>query len=237
MFTVAIHQPHYLPYCGYLDKWDQADLLILLDDAQFTRGGWQNRNCIKTTQGRHLLTVPVRHAGFRTLRETEIDYTRRWDRAHIRTLEQAYARAPHRHLLSAVTAEVYCQRWKALSELGIGCTLAFGRQFSIETPTVLASSLNVPGSSSQRLADLCRAVGADAYLAGDGCRVYLDEQPFNRVGVEVLWQDFTHPHWQQLHDRHGFLSHLSALDLLLNTGPEEARAVLRGARLFAGAAQ
>lgn len=61
MFTVAIHQPHYLPYTGYLDKWDQADLLILLDDAQFSRGGWQNRNAVKTAEGSRMLTVPVRH--------------------------------------------------------------------------------------------------------------------------------------------------------------------------------
>ncbi|WP_405908740.1 WbqC family protein [Streptomyces sp. NBC_00828] len=236
MYTVAIHQPHYLPYCGYLDKWDQADLFILLDDAQFTRGGWQNRNFIKTEQGCHLLTAPVRHEGFRPLSGTALDYTRRWDRSHIRTLQQAYAQAPHRHLLSTHIEEVYCRTWSVLSELAIGCTLSFGRQFRIETPTVLASSLNVPGSSSQRLADLCRAVGADAYLAGDGCRVYLDEQPFDKAGIEVLWQGFTHPRWRQLHGRHGFLSHLSALDLLLNTGPD-ALFALRGPRLLAGAAQ
>ncbi|MFD3314745.1 WbqC family protein [Streptomyces sp. NPDC058656] len=234
MSIVAIHQPHYLPYTGYLDKWDQADLFILLDDAQFTRGGWQNRNYIKTSRGRHLLTAPVRHDGFRPLSETEIDYTRRWDHAHIRTLEHAYTRATYRHLLSTITTEIYCRKWTTLSELAIGCTLTFGRHFRIETPTVLASSLNVPGSSSQRLADLCRAVGADAYLAGDGCRVYLDQQPFDKAGIEVLWQGFTHPRWHQLHHQHGFLSHLSALDLLLNTGPD-ARAVLRSPRLFAGA--
>ncbi|MBK3623991.1 WbqC family protein [Streptomyces sp. MBT49] len=232
----AIHQPHYLPYCGYLDKWDQADLLILLDDAQFTRGGWQNRNYIKTPHGRQLLTAPVRHNGFQTLRETEIDYTRRWDHAHTRTLEQAYARAPYRHLLSTVTTEVYCRTWARLSELAIGCTLSLGRQFRIETPTKLSSNLNVPGRGSQRLADLCRAVGADAYLAGDGSRVYLDEQPFKEAGIEVVWQGFAHPRWPQLHPRHGFLNNLSALDLLLNTGPD-ARTVLRSPRLFAEAAR
>ncbi|GAV38288.1 WbqC family protein [Streptomyces acidiscabies] len=235
MFTVAIHQPHYLPYCGYLDKWDQADLLILLDDAQFTRGGWQNRNYVKTAQGRQLLTVPVQHEGFRPLRETRIDHTRRWDRAHRRTLEQAYAQAPYRYLLPLITEETYYRRWPSIGELALGSTFCLGRHFGIPTPTVLASTLRVPGSGSRRLADLCRAVEADAYLAGDGSRVYLDERPFEEAGIEVVWQNFVHPRWPQLHHRHGFISHLSGLDLLLNTGPD-ALTVLRGTRLFTGAA-
>jgi hypothetical protein len=232
--TVAIHQPHYLPWTGYVEKWDQADLFLILDDAQFSRGGWQNRNAIKTAGGRQMLTVPVRHGGFRSLRDVEIDYSRPWQRTHIRTLQQAYAQAPHRHLLGTFLAEVYCRQWGSLGDLAVRCTLTLGRMLGIETPVVRSSTLApVPGRRSDRLAALCRQLGADVYLAGDGCRVYLDDQPFHEAGIEVRWQGFTHPTWPQLHRKLGFVSHLSALDLLLNTGPE-ARTVLRGPHMFAG---
>ena len=58
---VAIHQPQYLPWLGYFDKIDQVDCFVLLDDVQFKKNEWQNRNRIKTPQGWQWLTVPVIH--------------------------------------------------------------------------------------------------------------------------------------------------------------------------------
>ena len=57
---VAIHQPQYLPWLGYLAKWAAADLFIVLDVVQYEKNGWQNRNRIKTPEGPRWLTVPVK---------------------------------------------------------------------------------------------------------------------------------------------------------------------------------
>ena len=59
MTAVAIHQPHYLPWLGYLAKWAAADVFVFLDTVQYTKNGWQNRNRIKTATGPQWLTVPV----------------------------------------------------------------------------------------------------------------------------------------------------------------------------------
>ena len=56
---VAVHQPQYLPWLGYFDKIDKADVFVLLDTVQFKKNEWQNRNKIKTAQGWQWLTVPV----------------------------------------------------------------------------------------------------------------------------------------------------------------------------------
>ena len=73
---VSIHQPHYLPWLRYLDKIARSDLFILLDDVQYEKNGFQNRNKIKTAQGWAYLTVPVQKPTRRTIRETEIDNRR-----------------------------------------------------------------------------------------------------------------------------------------------------------------
>ncbi|MDR7579336.1 MAG: WbqC family protein, partial [Armatimonadota bacterium] len=44
--VVGIHQPHYLPWLRYMAKAALADVFVLLDDAQYTKNGWQNRNRI-----------------------------------------------------------------------------------------------------------------------------------------------------------------------------------------------
>ena len=56
---VAMHQPHYLPWLGLLDKIDRCDLFVVLDHVQFERKGWQHRNYVASKNGPVLLTVPV----------------------------------------------------------------------------------------------------------------------------------------------------------------------------------
>ena len=48
---VTIHQPQFLPWLGYLDKIDRADLFIVLDTVQFKKNEWQNRNRIGRRRG------------------------------------------------------------------------------------------------------------------------------------------------------------------------------------------
>ena len=55
---VAVHQPQYLPWLGYFDKMAKADIFCYLDNVQYKKNEWQNRNRIKTAQGWQWLTVP-----------------------------------------------------------------------------------------------------------------------------------------------------------------------------------
>ena len=52
-------QPTYLPWLGYFNMMAQADVFVLLDNVQFAKKSWQQRNRIKTSQGELMLTVPV----------------------------------------------------------------------------------------------------------------------------------------------------------------------------------
>jgi hypothetical protein len=84
--------------------------------------------------------------------------------------------------------------------------------------------------------NMCRALGARAYLSGGGAsRGYLDVAAFERAGIEVLWQDFSHPQYEQRPPSTPFVEKLSALDLLFNCGSAGA-ALFRGGRAEASAA-
>src|SRR5436190_9888435 len=56
---VAIHQPNYFPWLGYLDRMARADLFIVLDHVQFERRNYQNRAPILLEGVERWLTVPV----------------------------------------------------------------------------------------------------------------------------------------------------------------------------------
>ena len=56
---VAAHQPHYLPWLGYLDKLAKADLFVVMDDLQYEAQNFQNRQRMKLQSGAMWLTVPL----------------------------------------------------------------------------------------------------------------------------------------------------------------------------------
>src|ERR1039458_5289923 len=91
---VSVHQPHYLPWLRYPESIARSDLFIVLDDADFNRNGWQNRNKIKTRQGSHILTVPVHQKLKMPICEVEIS-AQPWGRKHWLTLTQTYSSAAY----------------------------------------------------------------------------------------------------------------------------------------------
>ena len=59
-------------------------------------------------------------------------------------------------------------------------------ELGIDTPYILSSELNVEGSKSELLVNLCREVGASTYLSGQGGLDYLDLELFSGINVEIF---------------------------------------------------
>ncbi len=225
---VTIHQPQFLPWLGYLDKIDQADLFIVLDTVQFKKQEWQNRNRIRTATGWQWLTVPVLQRFGQRIDEVRINGTVSWRAQHLRALEMHYARAPYRDRYLPELRALYERPWSGLSELNVAVIRWLLGSFGITTPIRLASEWAAREDATDRLMDLCRAVGATEYLAGAGADQYMDKARFEASGVRLEMQLFRHPAYRQLYEP--FEPNLSAIDLLLLQGPD-ALATLRRARV------
>ena len=89
--------------------------------------------------------------------------------------------------------------------------------------TVLASAMSDSSDPNARLIDICRSLGCDTYLAGSAGANYMDLARFEKNGLGVVFQKFNHPQYPQ---RFGnFISHLSAIDLLFNCGPNSMQVI------------
>jgi hypothetical protein len=224
---LAVHQPHYLPWLGYLAKWAAADLFVFLDTVQYEKNGWQNRNRIRTADGAHWLTVPV-HAHLGTpITEVTVDTTQPWRARHLRAIEHAYARAAHLAAHHGTLRALLDIDWTQLARLAVASAEWLARAVGITTPARLASALRVDGDDATgRLVEICKAVGADTYLAGGHGARYMDGARFREAGITVLYQHYEHPVYPQQHGE--FVPFLSAVDLLLTHGDESLPILRRG---------
>ncbi len=226
---VAVHQPQYLPWLGYFDKMDRADCFVLLDDVQFKKNEWQNRNRIRTPAGWQWLTVPVLHRFPQRIAEVRIDAAVPWARKHLGALTGNYAGAPAYERHRRFFEDVYGRPWDRLLDLTLATLDYLTGALGIVTKVVLASALDLPpaASATDRLVAICRALGADIYLSGAGGSHYLDPSQFDRAAIRVEVQAFACPAYPQRFD--GFEPNLSVVDLLFNCGAESL-AILRGGR-------
>jgi WbqC-like protein family len=224
---VAIHQPQYLPWLGYLAKWAAADLFVFLDTVQYEKNGWQNRNRIKTPDGARWLTVPVRARLGMRIADVAIDGEQPWPTRHLRAIERAYGEAPYWRASRDALAACYAERWECLAPAAVASAELLAREIGVSTPTRLASSLPIDDDDpTGRLVALCRAVGADTYLAGGHASRYMDATRFAAAGIRVLYQAYSHPVYAQQHG--DFVPFLSGLDLLLMHGDASLGILRRG---------
>ena len=226
---VAIHQPQYLPWLGYFDKLDSADIFIFLDTVQFKKHEWQNRNRIRTKDGWQWLTVPIIDRFPERIDCVAINARTDWQRKHSQALRQHYGRARFWDPIGPELIILLEASWERLSELNVAATGLFCRHLGSKTDCLLASSLSAREDPTDRLIDLCRTVGATAYLAGQSGPSYLDVNRFAEAGIDVHVQAYTHPQYPQRYQP--FVSHLAVIDLLFNCGPESLQ-ILRSGRCW-----
>jgi hypothetical protein len=221
---IAAHQPLYLPWLGFFDKMEHADLFVLVDHVQYEAQNFQNRNRVKVNNGVQWLVVPVEHHGngepIAEKRIAEARHSRHhWQRRTWRTLVLHYGRAPWFHRYAPALEDVYTRPWQRLIDLNLHLIRLCMAWLEIERPLVMSSSLAPLGHRTEMILSICRAVGAHGYLSGcGGSSAYLDTERLRGEGLDVRWQQFHHPVYAQRYPALGFVRGLSALDLILNCG-------------------
>ncbi len=216
---VGIHQLHYLPWLRYFEKIQSCDVFVVLDDIQFNKNGWQNRNRVKTSSGAVLLTVPVQMKFAQRLGEVRIDERTPWRKKHWKTIEQSYGRAPFFSEYAGFFGATYAREWELLNDLNRHMLEFYLHALGVTTRVEYSSALRVPGEATERLVNLIRAVGGESYYSGAyALDSYLDADALAQAGIALDLQAWRAPVYPQLHGE--FAPDLSIVDLLMNCGPE-----------------
>lgn len=223
--TVVIHQPDFLPYLGFFHRLLYADLFIILDDVQFLRRAWHHRDEIKTKDGKQWLTLGIKKSPQDTkINNIYLNYEN-WQEKHLNLIKQNYLKSEFFKEIFPYIENLYSKKILKLYEFNMESIHMLNKLFDINIEIVFSSEFNLKTKSNQLLVDLLKKVDATHYLSGIGAKDYHKDEPFKKANIEVLWQDFRHPIYPQLHGK--FIPYLSSIDLLFNCGIEKSREIIR----------
>jgi hypothetical protein len=229
---VTIHQPEYLPWIGFFDRIYKADTFVILDDVQYQKNAFINRNKIKTAQGWQWITVPVLERGsLKKINEVKINNQIQWGKDIWKALLYNYTKTPFFKNYADFFKNAFERKWELIADLDVYLLENMVDMIGMKRRIERSSLMKVKGKATDKLVNICKTLGADTYLSGPGGREYMDLEKFKKEGIKVIFQDFTHPEYPQQFEKEGFISHLSIVDLLFNCGKKSLEVIKKGGNL------
>jgi hypothetical protein len=233
--VVTGHQCVYLPWLGLIHKASLADVFVYMDDVQYLEQDWNNRNYVKTPQGKAVwLTVPVdlKNSKTRLLKDIQIldenlAADKKWTFRHWNTLKSCYGKSRHFKDYKPFFEWLYLEKtWEKLSVLNLAILRQIFSWFKLDAEIVTGSSQHFTKIKSDLVLEHALYFHADVVVTGILGKNYILESDFAANQIHVIYQDYQHPVYPQ---RFGpFLPRLSFVDLLFNCGPESRDICLSG---------
>ncbi len=221
---VAVVQPHYLPWIGYMALMDLVDIFVFYDNVQFSHQSWQQRNKIMVNGKAHWLTIPIIRNGKQLIREVEISRGIDWKKDHRETIRQNYSNHPFYTPYVNYIMDMLSTRFIYLSDMTIYCTKILAHLLNIRQPKFIAASdYRIEGEKTDKLLQLLHHVKATDYYSGLGAKDYLEEDKF--TDIKLHWFDYKHPVYPHKKE---FIPYLSSVDLLFNTGEDAINYIRKG---------
>lgn len=227
---ITIMQPAYLPWLGFFDRISRSDLCIILDDVLLDNSSktrFINRNKIRTKDGWCWLTLPMKTKGkYKKDNINEIELVQdKWRDKHWKSIQACYAKSPYFSQYSEFFQDFYSQDWINMVKSLDVMTDYFLTELKISAKILKSSELRIDGSKTDRLINLCQAVGGSEYISGPFGREYLEKERFQSAGIKLWFHDYSHPQYTQVYP--GFEAYMGIIDLLFNYGEESVK-ILQG---------
>lgn len=217
---ISIQQPEFFPWLGYFDKLRQVDKVVFLDNVQFKKRYFENRNKVRTYQGWTWLNIPVKTKGRYTQRimEVEIDNSQPWQKRIVSAIRCNYRKATYWEDYGESLCGLVSRPYVLLVDFNLSVILFLMEKLGVKREWYLSSALGTEHSGSDLILEICRKMHATDYLSGKDGGSYLKEEEFIKNGIKLHYQNFMHPVYKQFHG--GFFEGMSVIDLLFNYGPD-----------------
>ena len=216
--TLAIMQPYFLPYIGYMQLMSAVDTFVLYDDVAFINRGWVNRNRLLINGQEHLFTVPLKDASQnKRINEVMIANDPKWRSKLLKTIEQGYRKAPFYQPVMPLTEKIINFTTDSIADLVYFSLLELNQYLGLTTRLVQSSTVynNADLKAQERILDICRQEKASQYINPIGGTDLYDKPTFAQAGMELSFIKALKTEYPQVNNRNEFIPWLSIIDVLM----------------------
>jgi len=226
MKILSAHQSSYLPWLGFFHKILLCDEFIILDEVQFEKNSFSNRNKIRSKSQEFWLTVPVKlnnHISKKSY-EIEIDNNQKWKKKHLNSIEQNYKKSLYFEEFFPFFKDCFSQDWKYLDDLNNHLLKWCLKILKIDTKISKMSEYQITSNKAELIIEICRKTNADIFVFGALGKNYAISDDFKKHNIQIYFQEYNHPEYKQITD--DFIPYLSIIDLLFNYGKQATQILL-----------
>ncbi len=222
----SIIQPCFVPWIGYFEQMLIGDIFIYMDDVQYTKKDWRNRNQLKSPDGAKYIHFPVKKTSRETLiNEVLISYNDTWENKLISQIKQWYKGAPNTDQIITLLEEVFSQKHEKLVDLNLQLNNKILAYIGIEKEIRFTSEVpRYSESKNDRIIEICKYFDAELLYDGKSAEDFIDKELFQKNNIEIIFQDYQHKEYPQLWG--DFLPYMSILDLLMNVKDDYLRTIV-----------
>ncbi|MGV8948025.1 MAG: WbqC family protein [Candidatus Paracaedibacter sp.] len=228
---IAIMQPTYIPWVGYLAMIEKSDQFVFLDNVQFNHRSWQQRNRIKTSKGGEWLTISAITKGrsSQLIHNVECTNLNNDIKNHLLKISRNYSKAPFFKEfypeLFHIMEETCLKSDNLLSLFNIEIIKFLCDYIGIKKKFLLSSQMPVVGQKDELLANICVFLKGVNYFSAVGSKIYLEaSEQFNKNNISIAYHNYTQPLYPQLHG--DFIEGMSCIDMVFNTPRENLKKII-----------
>jgi hypothetical protein len=232
---VAIMQPYFMPYLGYIALINYVDEFILFDTPQFIRHGWIERNKLLKLDGDTMyVKVPlVKHARDTIIKDVCINNDLNWQSKIISQLDHYKKRAPYYTNVIALLHEIFDEEYTSIVRLNMKSLKVLCRYIGITTPISVWSDMKVEieevKSPDEWALHICKALNYDSYVNLPGGRSFFDAQKYKDLGVSLSFLELEPTEYKQFSN--AFVPFLSVIDVLMFNDVENINKMLNQVKI------
>ncbi|HAP20926.1 MAG TPA: hypothetical protein DCR27_06580 [Lachnospiraceae bacterium] len=223
-------QPYFLPYLSYWQLIAAVDRFVILDDVNFIKRGFINRNRILINGQPYLFSVPIKKASQNHLiKDTQLCFDEKEKRKFLVRIENAYRRAPFFGTVMPLVRRITEYEENDLTEYITNSIKEIMSYLGLGTVILKSSQMKKDNSytGAERIMEICGCLGGDVYINLIGGKKLYRHDIFAEHGISLY---FLATRFEQIQYRQfgtEFQEKLSILDVLMFNPVNEVKDMLQ----------
>jgi len=223
--NIAMMQPTFLPWLGFFELVNKADIFIFLDDFQFSVQSYHQRNRLFVNRNQvDWYSIPIKKtlSYQMPLNKVKMNEDIPWRIKSWKRIQQNYGKTSYFKEYEDEIRKWLLTPFSNLAEQNIAFIKKVCELINIKSVFKQSSEFASQKKRSERVLELLRWQNCHCYYCAKGSFDYMmEDKVFPVEDIEIFFQDFKPQAYPQIGSKYNFVPCLCVLDSLFNIGPKE----------------